>query len=107
MDLKGKAVIVSGGGSGVGRALCLRFGTEKARVICAGRRIEKIKETAELIKADGGTALPLQTDITDPVQVKQMAAKTIDAFGSIDVLFNNAGSFTPGIPAPKTSFDRR
>jgi len=93
MDLKDKVVIVTGAGSGVGRALALEFGARGARVICAARTADRIQATAATIKANGGTALAVQTDVTDIVQVKRMVSQSLDAFGQINVLFNNAGSF--------------
>ncbi len=93
MDLRDKTVIVTGAGSGVGRALALEFGLRGARVICAARRASRIRETAAAIEAAGGAALAVETDVTDTRQVERMVSRSIDAFGRIDVLFNNAGSF--------------
>ncbi|MBI2440009.1 MAG: SDR family oxidoreductase [Lentisphaerae bacterium] len=93
MDLKDKVVIVTGAGSGVGRALALEFAARGARVICAARRIDRIEETAAAIKMNGGVALPVKVDVTDINQVERMVAQALAAFGRIDVLFNNAGSF--------------
>ena len=93
MYLKNKVVIVTGAGSGVGRALALEFGGVGARVVCVARRAERIQETAATIAADGGVALVVQADVTNIVQVEQMVSQTLDAFCQIDVLFNNAGSF--------------
>ncbi len=90
MDLQGKTVIVTGAGRGIGRALALAFGREGANVVCVARREHDVAETATMI---GDAALALSTDITDPDQVQQMVDATVDAFGQIDVLFNNAGSF--------------
>ncbi len=92
-DLKDKVVIVTGAGSGVGRALALKFGASGARVICAARRADRIQGTAATIEANGGTALAVQVDVADIVQVEHMVSQSLDAFGQIDVLFNNAGSF--------------
>lgn len=93
MDLKGKVVIVTGAGSGVGRALALEFGRNGARVVAAARRQDRIQETAASIEAEGGTALAIRTDVTDIAQVERMVSQSLDAFEQIDVIFNNAGSF--------------
>ncbi len=93
MELKGKVAIVTGAGSGVGRALALEFGRQGARVVCAARRAPRIQETAAAIEAAGGSALAVQTDVTEMVQIQSMVSQSLDAFDQIDVLFNNAGSF--------------
>lgn len=93
MELKDKVVIVTGAGSGVGRALALEFAAAGARVVCAARRVERLAETVTAIEAAGGTALAVPTDVTDIAQVERMVSRTLDAFAQIDVLFNNAGSF--------------
>lgn len=93
MELKDEVVIVTGAGSGVGRALALEFAARGARVICAARRADRIRETVATIEADGGVALAVETDVTDIVEVERMVSQSLAAFGQIDVLFNNAGSF--------------
>ena len=93
MDLKGKVVIVTGAGSGVGRALALEFGRNGACVVVAARRQERIRETSAAIEAEGGKALAIQTDVTDSAQVEHMVSHTLTTFDRIDILFNNAGSF--------------
>lgn len=94
MELTDKVVIVTGAGSGIGRALALEFGGNGARVVCAARRQDRIEDTARTIKAAGGAALAVQTDVTDIGHVERMVSRSLDAFGRIDVLFNNAGSFS-------------
>ena len=93
MELKGRTVIVTGSGSGIGRALALEFSRHGANVVCCARRVGRLKETVALIRKGGGTGLAVPTDITKRAQVRQMVAKTLKRFGQIDVLFNNAGSF--------------
>jgi len=93
MEVKGSTVIVTGAGSGVGRALALEFARHGARVVCCGRRKDRLKETVASAEAEGGVALAVPCDITVRTQVQAMVARALDAFGSIDVLFNNAGSF--------------
>jgi len=93
MKLENEVVIVTGAGSGIGRALALEFGAQGARVVCAARRVERIENTVSAIETNGGTALAVQTDVTNIDQVERMVSQTIDVFGQVDVLFNNAGSF--------------
>jgi NAD(P)-dependent dehydrogenase (short-subunit alcohol dehydrogenase family) len=93
MEIKESTVIVTGAGSGVGRAIALEFGRKGANVVCVGRRWERLDETIVLIEKEGGTGAAIAADVTDQHQVEAMAAEAIKKFGRIDVLFNNAGSF--------------
>ena len=93
MDLNSKTVIVTGGGTGIGRALALEFGRNGANVVCCGRRIKPLQESIDLLTAQGGTGLAIATDITRVDQVSQMVERARKEFGPIDILFNNAGSF--------------
>jgi len=93
VELKGKTTIVTGSGRGIGRALALEFARQGANVVCCARREHEIRETAEMIEKEGGRALAVTTDVTQKDQVENMVAETINQFGQIDVLFNNAGSF--------------
>lgn len=93
MNPAGKCVIVTGAGSGIGRAFALTCAHAGARVVCCGRREVLLNETAQLIQERGGKALPVTVDITDRAQVEQMVCRALSAFGQIDVLINNAGSF--------------
>lgn len=91
--LRDRTAIVTGAGSGVGRQLALAFACEGARVACVGRRAATLEETAAQIRAAGGEGYALAADITDPAQVQGMTAAVMARHGSIDLLFNNAGSF--------------
>jgi NAD(P)-dependent dehydrogenase (short-subunit alcohol dehydrogenase family) len=93
MELNGRTVIVTGSSSGIGRALALEFARHGANVVCCARRAEKLDETVRMIQKEGGTALAVPTDITRRDQVRSMVAETLERFGQIDILFNNAGSF--------------
>ncbi len=93
MELKGRSVIVTGSSSGIGRALALEFARHGANVVCCARREGKLRETAALVRKEGGCALVVPTDIAERAQVRKMVASTLERFGQIDVLFNNAGSF--------------
>ncbi len=93
MDLKGKTTIVTGAGSGIGRELARTFAREDAHVVCCGRTLSKLEETVALITAEGGSALAIAVDVTDWTQVQAMVQRTLEHYGAIDLLFNNAGSF--------------
>jgi NAD(P)-dependent dehydrogenase (short-subunit alcohol dehydrogenase family) len=93
MEIKQAVVIVTGAGSGVGRALALEFARNQAKVVCVGRRKERLDETVQSIEAEGGIGLAVAADVTDRKQVDQMAQRALQEYGQIDILFNNAGSF--------------
>ena len=83
--------MITGAGSGIGKSTALLFGQEGAHVIVNDLDAIKGAETASEIQANGGKALFLQADVTDPESVKTMVDRAIEACGRIDVLFNNAG----------------
>jgi NAD(P)-dependent dehydrogenase (short-subunit alcohol dehydrogenase family) len=92
--LDGKAAIVTGGGSGIGRGLALELARLGAAVTVAGRRPEPLAETIALIESAGGRALAHPTDVREPEQVDELVNATTAAFGRVDVLVNNAaGNF--------------
>ena len=88
-----KTVLVTGAGSGIGKAVALAFAREGYGVVLAGRRLTAVAQVAELI---GPNALPVAADVTDPVSVAALFAAAKARFGRIDVLFNNAGTGAPG-----------
>src|SRR5580765_1998935 len=91
---EGKVALVTGGGSGLGRAFALEFARLGAGVVVAGRRPEPLDETVGLIEGQGGKALGQPTDVRDPEQVDALVAGAVDRFGRVDVLVNNAaGNF--------------
>ncbi len=93
MELEGRTVIVTGAGSGIGRALAVEFAHSGARVVCCGRRKNRLEESVKLIEGEGGVGLAIPADITKRNQVQFMVEASLKRFGAIDVLFNNAGSF--------------
>jgi NAD(P)-dependent dehydrogenase (short-subunit alcohol dehydrogenase family) len=89
-----KVAIITGAGSGVGRATALAFLKDGWSVVLAGRRIDALKETAGMAE---GISLCVPTDVTQPASVKALFAEAIKAFGRVDFLFNNAGVSAPGV----------
>lgn len=100
--LDGKRAIVTGAGSGVGRASALRFAQEGARVLCADLDEASAKETARLIDEGGGEAVAVRTDVADEADVIAMVQAAVDAFGGLDIIFNNVGIPTPRLGAGLT-----
>jgi NAD(P)-dependent dehydrogenase (short-subunit alcohol dehydrogenase family) len=95
MRLKNKVAIITGGGKGIGRAISLAFSSEGASVVMAARTLSTLEETAEEIRAQGGNAKAIQTDITDEGQIERMVTETISTYGRIDILVNNSGIAGP------------
>jgi NAD(P)-dependent dehydrogenase (short-subunit alcohol dehydrogenase family) len=93
-----KVALVTGAGSGIGRATALALLHEGYAVVLAGRRRDALEQTAALAGADSGRALVVPADVTDPASVGALFGATKDAFGRLDLLFNNAGTGAPPIP---------
>ena len=90
-----KIAIVTGAGTGIGKAVALALMKERYAVVLAGRRRDKLDETAAEGHALGGQGLVVPTDVSDPASVKALFGKTKESFGRLDVLFNNAGIGAP------------
>jgi NAD(P)-dependent dehydrogenase (short-subunit alcohol dehydrogenase family) len=93
MRFADRVAIVTGGASGIGRATCLRFAKEGARVLVADRNGQAADETAAHIQAEGGTAQGIRTNVAREEDAQKLAARALDSWGRIDVLVNNAASF--------------
>src|SRR6516164_3430483 len=93
-----KIALVTGAGSGIGRAAALALHSAGWSVVLAGRRAAELQRTAALASGDDGRMLPVATDITDPAAVRTLFARTKETFGRLDLLFNNAGTNAPAIP---------
>src|SRR6188768_2174042 len=93
-----KVAIVTGAGSGIGRASALALLKDGWKVALAGRRADALEATRVAAGELAGNALVVPTDATDPAAVKALFAATRDAFGRVDLLFNNAGTGAPAIP---------
>jgi NAD(P)-dependent dehydrogenase (short-subunit alcohol dehydrogenase family) len=93
-----KIALVTGAGTGVGRAASLALMNAGFTVVLAGRRLELLQETQKLGAANGGKSLPVSADMADPASIAALFARTVQEFGRLDVLFNNAGMGAPAIP---------
>jgi NAD(P)-dependent dehydrogenase (short-subunit alcohol dehydrogenase family) len=93
-----KIALVTGAGSGIGRAASLALQSAGYSVVLAGRRVAELEATASLAKPSGGKTLAVPADVSKPDQVQALFARTRDRFGRLDVLFNNAGISAPGVP---------
>jgi NAD(P)-dependent dehydrogenase (short-subunit alcohol dehydrogenase family) len=93
-----KVAIVTGGGTGIGKASALALARDGFAVVIAGRRREPLDETVKKGQAAGGKLHAVVTDVSDPEAVRALFAETKSTFGRLDLLFNNAGRGAPGIP---------
>lgn len=91
MKLKGQTAVVTGGGKGIGRAICLALAREGADIVVVARTEKDIRETARMVEKEGRRALAVSTDIRIEEDVENMVSEAVDTFGRIDILVNNAG----------------
>ena len=101
-----KVAIVTGGGSGIGRHTAFALLKEGYSVALAGRRVEALEETAREAGPDSSRALVVPTDVTDPASVQALFAKTKEAFGRLNLLFNNAGIGAPRVPLEDLTYEQ-
>ncbi|HTT37769.1 MAG TPA: SDR family oxidoreductase [Burkholderiales bacterium] len=105
MGTHNKVAIVTGAGSGIGKASALALLRDGYRVALAGRRKDALEQTAAESGA-GERALPVPTDVSNPESVRALFAKVKEKFGRLDVLFNNAGTGAPGVPLEDLTFEQ-
>lgn len=108
-DLTDKVALITGGGSGIGRAICLEFAKAKAQVACVDIDRERGIETVDLVNKVGGEAVYLTADVTDATDVRKYVQDTMSAYGRIDAFANNAGFagvIQPIVEYPEQQFDR-
>ncbi|MGH9632405.1 MAG: SDR family oxidoreductase [Bryobacteraceae bacterium] len=106
MTTNGKIALVTGGGSGIGRAVSLALQSAGYSVVLAGRRASELEQTAASASSGGGRMLPVPTDICNPDSVRALFATIKETFGRLDILFNNAGINAPAIPMEELTYDQ-
>jgi NAD(P)-dependent dehydrogenase (short-subunit alcohol dehydrogenase family) len=103
--LEGKVAIITGASKGIGRGMALRFGREGARVVCAARSAAAVKETAAEVQGAGGQAIAIVCDAAVEDDVRRLVAGSVDAFGTVGLLVNNAGDGGPTKPVQDYSME--
>jgi NAD(P)-dependent dehydrogenase (short-subunit alcohol dehydrogenase family) len=106
MATNGKVAVVTGAGSGIGRAVSLALQSAEYSVVLAGRRAEELEQTAALARPSDSKMLAVPTDVSKPHQVRALFAKTQESFGRLDVLFNNAGMSMIAIPMEDLTYEQ-
>jgi NAD(P)-dependent dehydrogenase (short-subunit alcohol dehydrogenase family) len=102
----GKVAVVTGAGTGIGKAASLALLKEGYDVVLSGRRKEPLEETAREGEASGARTLVMPADVGDPEAVRNLFAKTKEKFGRLDLLFNNAGLGAPPVPLEDLPFEK-
>jgi NAD(P)-dependent dehydrogenase (short-subunit alcohol dehydrogenase family) len=98
MSATNKVAVVTGAGTGIGKAVALALMKDGYAVVLAGRRKDKLEEAAAEGKSTASKSLVVPTDVSDPNEIKALFAKTKETFGRLDLLFNNAGIGAPAVP---------
>lgn len=104
--LLNKSAVITGAGSGIGRASALRFASEGANVVVVGRTAQKVNETASLVRDAGGSAIALALDAADESNVETMIETCVDKFGGLDVFFANAATWVGNVPMLDQTVDQ-
>jgi NAD(P)-dependent dehydrogenase (short-subunit alcohol dehydrogenase family) len=106
MSDEAAVALVTGAGTGIGRAVCHALLKHDYRVVLAGRRLEALQETVDLAAVDPARTLCVPTDVGKPEQVQNLFEQCQASFGRLDLLFNNAGSYTPGVPLEDLTYEQ-
>lgn len=106
MNLQNRIAIVTGAGSGIGKAVALTLLKNGYCVAFAGRRKERLDRAIAEAGAPDGRAIAVQTDVTNPESVRALFSRVKETYGRLDLLFNNAGVSAPGVPLEELSFEK-
>ena len=108
MRLADKVAIVTGSTAGIGKGAAILFAREGAKVVVSGRTVDAGERVVEQIRADGGEAMFVKADVSIASDVQELVRKTVETYGKLDVLFNNAGTGSKGLTADESeeSWDR-
>jgi NAD(P)-dependent dehydrogenase (short-subunit alcohol dehydrogenase family) len=106
VSTRSKVAIVTGAGTGIGKAVAIGLLEEGYFVVLAGRRSALLEQTVQDAGAHAAHALVVQTDVSDPAAVRALFATTRDTFGRLDLLFNNAGVATRGVPLEELTVEQ-
>jgi NAD(P)-dependent dehydrogenase (short-subunit alcohol dehydrogenase family) len=101
-----KVAVVTGAGSGIGKAVALALLQENYAVVLAGRRMDRLEQTAAEAGSSGDRSLVVPTDVGNPAAVEVLFSRTQERFGRLDLLFNNAGRFAPPVPLEDLTVDQ-
>ena len=106
MQDESPVALVTGAGTGIGRAVSLALMNNGYRLVLAGRRLEPLEETRAMAGVADDQCLCVSTDVGRPEPVRELFAQLESRFGRLDLLFNNAGSFTPGMPMEELTYEQ-
>jgi NAD(P)-dependent dehydrogenase (short-subunit alcohol dehydrogenase family) len=106
MTTNNRIALVTGAGSGIGRAVALALQSAGYSVALAGRRAAELEKTRGLARSSGGRMLAVPTDVGNPEEVKALFARIGEEFGRLDLLFNNAGMGAPGVPIEDLTYEQ-
>jgi NAD(P)-dependent dehydrogenase (short-subunit alcohol dehydrogenase family) len=100
--LEGRTAIVTGAGTGIGQGIAVAMAKEGANIIIVGRTEATLQETSSRIEDIGGTVLPITGSVSEKDTPERVVAKAVEAFGRLDILVNNAHTFSPPLPLDQT-----
>ena len=104
-QLNEKVAIVTGAGQGIGKGIALCLAKRGVKVVCTGRRIEPIEATVKEIKEAGGEGFAMSCDSSNRERVKEVVAKTVETYGTVDVVVNNAQAVAKSAPVEETTYE--